>query len=243
MASTQLESARPVAPIGLARIVQTSSRWLGRAGRALFALLQAYLLTVLIGFWPVNNNFRPPADGVTIYVISNAVHADLVVPLNAAGVNWREFWPDSVFRENTDWATHAAIGWGDRGFYLHTPTWKELRVSTALYALFWPSPSCMHVDLCLPEELPSTARRVIIAPDQYAALVQYIRQSFVVDEHGRPAPISGEAYGPADAFFEAHGAYTAINTCNAWLGRALRQAGVRTGWYTPWPKSVQLYLP
>jgi uncharacterized protein (TIGR02117 family) len=67
--------------------------------------------------------------------------------------------------------------------------------------------------------------------------------SFRRDEDGRFQLIDGAAYGSNDAFYEAHGAYHAFNTCNCWVGRGLKAAGVRTGWFTPLPKTVSLYLP
>jgi Protein of unknown function (DUF2459) len=59
---------------------------------------------------------------------------------------------------------------------------------------------------------------------------------------GRFLLIEGGAYGTDDAFYYAHGSYHAFNTCNCWVGRGLKAAGVRTGWFTPLPKTVSLYM-
>ena len=38
---------------------------------------------------------------------------------------------------------YVAIGWGDRGFYVDTPTWADLKLSTLCNALFVPSESVL----------------------------------------------------------------------------------------------------
>jgi hypothetical protein len=52
----------------------------------------------------------------------------------------------------------------------------------------------------------------------------------------------GRGYGPDDIFYEANGGYSFILTCNEWTGRALRQAGVRTGLWTPLNQSIMWRL-
>ncbi|MEQ8790817.1 MAG: TIGR02117 family protein [Pirellulaceae bacterium] len=211
--------------------------------RLILLAMLLYAAIVLVGLIPVNNDFEPTADGVEIHVISNAVHADLVMPIEAAGVDWRERFPAACFRGDTADATHVAIGWGDRGFFLETPTWADLKASTTANALLWPSDSCMHVRLTKLNYLAEDARSVRISPEQYGRLVEHIRSTFVQNGDGSFLPIAGAHYGQHDAFFAARGAYHGLNTCNSWAGRGLRSAGVRTGWLTPLPKTVYWYLP
>lgn len=45
--------------------------------------------------------------------------------------------------KNTDF-NYIAFGWGDKGFYLDTPTWADLKFSTAFKAAFWMGQSAMH---------------------------------------------------------------------------------------------------
>ena len=39
-----------------------------------------------------------------------------------------------------------AFGWGDREFYIHTRTWRELRPGAAASALLGLGPAAMHVE-------------------------------------------------------------------------------------------------
>lgn len=136
----------------------------------------------------------------------------------------------------------AVIGWGDRGFFLETPTWSDLKMTTAANALLVPSQSCLHVYLTNPQFLTASRRRVRISQQQYEQLCAFIDNSFSRDAADNYQPIPGISYSQSDAFFAANGSYHAFATCNCWVGNALRSAGVRCGWFTPLPKSVYLYL-
>ena len=69
-----------------------------------------------------------------------------------------------------------------------------------------------------------------------------MRRSLRRNPDGTLQPIPGSNYGDRDAFFEAVGDYSAVNTCNNWVGRAMQVAGIRVGWFTPLPKTMFLYL-
>jgi hypothetical protein len=55
--------------------------------------------------------------------------------------------------------------------------------------------------------------------------------------------ISGAHYGHNDAFFQANGHYSLLQTCNTWTGAGLRAAGVKVSRWTPLPNLVTWYLP
>lgn len=213
--------------------------------RTLVLLFAIYLVFVLIGLAPVNNEFTPAgADGVEIFVMSNPVHADIVMPIQTEVINWREHFPDDCFRGNTKAATHVAVGWGDRGFFLETPTWADMKLSTAANAVFVPSETCLHVAMYKSVKTGPNMRAVRISTKQYRQLVNFVAGRFRKrDGESGFQQIKGAAYGRHDAFFEAVGQYHGFYTCNSWVGSALQAAGVRVGWMTPLPKTVFLYLP
>ena len=135
----------------------------------------------------------------------------------------RKDFPDSTFTGPTGRYTHVAIGWGDKGFFLETPTWDKLKVSTALNALFFPSDSCMHVTMTSPRYLGKDSRSVRISREQYQALVDYVNSSFSSNKKGEKSQIEGVHYFQYDAFFEAEGSYNGVNTCNAWVSWAMQE--------------------
>lgn len=201
-----------------------------------------YVCILIVGMFPVNIDFQSPKeDGISIYVTSSSVHADLFVPVQFEDIDWRREFEHVQTTANVDKEIYVAIGWGDRGFYLETETWDDLKLSTTFNALLLPSRSCIHIDYTSPNYYPS-AKRITITAEQYRDLVEYIRRSIKRDEKGHPIQIHGFAYGQTDAFIEAHGSYHLLNTCNSWIGRALAKGGVRTPWLTPLPHTPTLYL-
>ncbi len=218
-------------------------KWFKRLCKATVLLLALYVTIVIVGLIPVNNDFQPDPDGVLIHVTSNAVHADLIIPVSNSTIDWRHEFPNDLFSGSTLTATHVAFGWGDKGFFIETPTWDDLKVGTAANALLIPSDSCMHVAYTSADSYGREKRSVLISKNQYRKLVDFIETSFETNDSGRRIAISGSAYGSRDAFFESRGHYHALNTCNSWVGRALAAAGVRVPWLTPMPKSPMLYLP
>ena len=89
--------------------------------RAICFAVAIYLAAVLVGLCPVNNDFEPTPDGIEIFLISTSVHADVVLPINNETINWRERFSADCFLGDTRRATHVAIGWGDRRFFLESP--------------------------------------------------------------------------------------------------------------------------
>lgn len=224
------------------RPIQTTRlHWSRRIRKGFVYAFLLYVGVLAIGLIPVNNDFLPSRDGVRIYLVSNAVHADLILPVRTEVVDWTSTFSKTRFLGDVSAQTHVALGWGDKGFYLETQTWDDLKVSTAANALFLPSTSCMHVDFIRPEDYTDKVA-ITISPEQYAKLVSFIQESFALDSEGKIQQIEGYAYSMTDAFFEARGSYHLFNTCNSWIGRALKQAGVRTPWYSPMPKTPMLYL-
>jgi uncharacterized protein (TIGR02117 family) len=212
-----------------------------RLVKAFFLFWIGYATIVLVGLIPVNNQFRPSDQGVRIYLISSAIHADIIVPIVSEQKDWKSHFATKTFRSDLSNQTHVAFGWGDKGFYLETETWSDFKLTTAANALFLPSASCMHVTFTRPEYMANKVA-VTISPEEYQKLVSFIEGSFVSDDANGFLQIGGYAYSYTDAFFEAHGRYHLLNTCNSWVGRALKHAGVRVPFLSPLPGTPMLYL-
>jgi uncharacterized protein (TIGR02117 family) len=211
-----------------------------RGGTAALALaIIAYVAAALIGgAWPVNQGWRPASAGVTVFVEAGAIHTGLVLPKVAAGVDWRGLArPGDIADPRYAGYDHVAIGWGERGFFLGTPTWLKARPGPIVRALTGSDATLMHVEH-VPAPAPGRDERpVTLTPAEYRRLAAFIAASF------RPGGRRWRGYGPNDAFYDARGRYDAIRTCNSWTGEALRYAGVRMGAWTPLPGLVTWWLP
>jgi uncharacterized protein (TIGR02117 family) len=209
----------------------------------LVGLLGLYTLTALVlGLVPRNSGFVETADGVEIYVRTNGVHADLVVPTQWNGIDWGAEFPARDMGGLVAHSRWIAFGWGDRGFMLTTPTWADLRPGTAFFALSGLGQGAMHVEY-LDSPGAYDARRVRLSAEQYRRLAAFVRESFVRDAAGAVRRIDAPGYFGTDAFYEAVPTYTFWFTCNEWTRRALAAAGVRTAWWAPFDIAVMHHLP
>jgi len=199
-----------------------------------------YLAAALVGaLIPVNRNWREPDSGVTVYLADNGVHADLILPATAQGLDWRALLPARDVVDTGD-AHYVAFGAGERAVYLDTPTWADLKVGTALHALGG-GERVVHVEWVRD---PSYATQAIrLTPAQYRRLWAAIRAEFRLDPRGRPQRIAHPGYGPADAFYLGIGKASALSTCNVWVADRLRVAGVRTPLWSPFVQGLVRWYP
>lgn len=209
----------------------------------LVRLLLAYLMSaIFLGFIPVNTGFRQPSEGTDIFIVSNGVHTDFVLPMVNDHMDWRTIFDPEDFGSLLQAAPFIAFGWGDKGFYLNTPEWSDLTFQTAVKAVFIPSPSAMHVTLT---GKPSPGDRIIkirIKTEQYISLRNYILDSFLVGPEGKAVPVDHPGYGMNDLFYESDIAFHLFRTCNVWTNTGLRKAGIRTSAWTPFDRPILYQL-
>jgi len=181
-------------------------------------------------------------DEVDIYLRTNGVHADLVLPVAALDVDWRRRLPLNDPDVADGGFPYLAFGWGDRGFYLTTPTWADLKVTTALCALSGLDDTVMHVQAANAPEPGSRSAELRLSAAQYHHLVDFIDHSFDRDAGGAPIPIPNAHYGRHDSFFAGRGHYSAFMTCNEWTRQALAHADLRTPLWAPFDLALFHHL-
>lgn len=172
---------------------------------------------------------------VDIYILTNGAHTDLVVPIKTNIVDWSEKVPfGNIKSKSPEDYTWIAFGWGDKGFYLNTPTWADLKFSTAIEAAFWLSESAMHCTYYRDLQENNNCIKIKITENQYRDLTQYIDNKFDKDEKGNYIFIDTTAvYGDSDAFYEARGTYSFLYTCNTWANYGLKAAEQKYALWTP----------
>ncbi len=182
-------------------------------------------LAALFSYWGTSPKKLACSANQIIYVSSNGMHIDLVLP--------KDLLPASFvsYLSPNNKTKYYAIGWGDKGFYLDTPTWAELKASTAMKAMLIKSPTAMHVTQYRakqPHWVP-----IAVCAEQITILNQHITSTFEKDTKGNPVEIIGAGYTPDDRFYEAHGNYTGIKTCNIWVNQGLKKASIKTSRWSP----------
>jgi len=210
---------------------------------ALLKLLLFYLfISLTLGSIPVNTGFKEASEGMEIYIVSNGVHTDFVLPMKNDLMDWRDFFKSGDFGSSMVHAPYIAFGWGDRGFYLNTPEWSDLKLKTALVALLVPSRSAMHVTLWGEPETGRLAKRIRISQSQYARIVDYIEQSFLKGPEGEPIRLDHPGYGEYDLFYASGLTFHLFRTCNVWTNTGLIRSGLRTSLWTPFDRPILFQL-
>lgn len=198
----------------------------------------AFIALYLLSAWGLGN--IPVAaepvttQDVTIYILTNGVHTDIVVPVKNDQMDWRK----EIKFENTAGkdtaATYLGMGWGDKGFYLNTPTWAQLKFSVAFNAATGLSSSAIHATFHKELVESSSCKKILISKAQYTRLIAYITQSFETDGDGHFINIKTNAnYDKDDAFYEAKRKYNLFYTCNTWANNALKACGQKACLWTP----------
>jgi len=209
------------------------NKWPGRAIAAILAVPGLYLLAALIGsLIPINWAWREAAQGTTIYIADNGIHADIIMSVEANGLDWRPLIPMRDFAAPSAGARWVAFGSGEQHVYLETPRWRDIRPATIWSALAG-GRRVMHVEYV--ESPAYAAREIRLRPDEYRRLWAAIRSDFLLDKRGRPQRMYHPGYGPSDAFYRGTGKANAVRTCNAVVAHWLRLAGVET---SAWPPFV-----
>ncbi|CUX29650.1 TIGR02117 family protein [Agrobacterium genomosp. 13] len=211
-------------------MLRSIRRWIG-GGLLLIVLLLVFGTIVPRPFFA--DGAGGPRDR-EILLLSNPIHTDIALPVDEdLRRTFAELQEDGI-AVNHPAAAYLVFGWGGRSFYTETPTWADLKPMPVLRS-FTLDQSVMHVDVTgdFPADLAGV-KRLRISEAGYQRLLAGIGGSFVRRDR-KVQLIPGVAYGFNDAFFEANGWFNAFAGCNTWSAAMLRQAGIRTGWWTPLP--------
>lgn len=215
-------------------IKKTATLFLKTLG-GIIALILLYLFcAVLLPFIPVKEKPTDEPKTVAVYLYTNGVHTDIVVPVKNSQIDWSKKVPfGNTLSQATDYK-YLGIGWGDKGFYLDTPTWAELKFSTAFKAAFWLGESALHTTYYYKMTEGEDCEKIMISPSQYTALIKFVDDRFDKNTKGENILVPTDAvYSRADAFYEAKGSYSFLYTCNTWTNDALKVAGQKAALWTP----------
>jgi len=216
-------------------------------GRGLAATLAAPFLILALWFvagfagalLPGRVTPQPGPPLHEIRLIGTAIHYDLALPLTPAIRDRFAFAESAGVPLQDPSAQWLLIGWGARGFYTQAGSYADLPLAaTARAALGDASVIRLEVWPAFPpEEVPGT-QILHLSGTGLAALLDHI-----AGELGAvPRPLPGASLTDTDAFFYAQTRFSALRTCNVWLGEALRAAGQPLGAWTPTPQALRLSL-
>ncbi|MDO4728191.1 MAG: TIGR02117 family protein [Bacteroidota bacterium] len=197
------------------------------------------VLAFLLPFIQINSKKTKSDQQIRIYILTNGVHTDIVCPIKSSVIDWSDFVSINNVKKTDLNYQYVAFGWGDKGFYLNTPTWADLTFSTAFKAAFWLSESAMHTTFYTDVKLDENCVQVDVNLDDYQTMVELIQNQFKKDANKKPLLIHTESvYGNNDAFYEAHGTYSLFFTCNTWANSILKKSNQKAALWTATDKGI-----
>ena len=162
---------------------------------------------------------RSDIPAFAVWVVDHGWHTAIVVRRSDVD---ETIWPEvKDFPE----AAFVEIAWGDRDFYMDDRATGWL----ALKAAFFTSGSVLHVvgfNTPIATYFPgSDVVELRVSRRGFDAMTQVFHDEYQRDETNRPVRLAPGLYG-ASRFYAARGRYHLFNTCNTWVARALRDAGL-----------------
>jgi uncharacterized protein (TIGR02117 family) len=208
-----------------------------RSLAVIFALPALYLAASLI--LPLIPGPGPDLSGPLtrqIGLLQGPIHTDILFPLTpevrsrfafaaAAGV--------PVYHPDAQW---LVFGWGSAAFYTTAGTYADITASAVLTAATGDD-AVIRLDILGPLPPMENLRFLRLSEAQFQALLARTSAAFVGDQ-----PLTRPGFTGTDAFFPARGHFSALSTCNVWLGETLRASGIPFGLWTPANWSVTLSL-
>ncbi|MFC6269072.1 TIGR02117 family protein [Frigoriflavimonas asaccharolytica] len=192
------------------------------------------ICALLIPYIQIDEKPTSEPKNIAVYIYTNGVHTDIVMPIKTEQIDWSAKIPyNNILSKSTDFK-YVGIGWGDKGFYLDTPTWADLKFSTAFNAAFWLGDSALHTTFYKTMTEAEDSRKIMITKSQYAELIKFVDERFDKNASGQNILIPTNAvYSKSDAFYEAKGSYSFFYTCNTWTNQALKISGQKAALWTP----------
>ena len=183
------------------------------------------LISLIFSYISVQPSQKNSPKNHTIYLHTNGVHLDIAL----AKADLDSLLLKDLKHQPQD--RYFSFGWGDRNFYLNTPTWGDLTAKNAVTALFLTSETLIHLTRYANKR--TSWKEIKVGEAQLKAMNDYLLGSFKLDEQGQKTILSGKGYSFRDDFYEAIGSYSCFNTCNSWVNAAFKQCGVKACLWTP----------
>jgi len=205
-------------------------KWLLRGALVPVLIIGLYLLAATIGGvipGPVADIVDAPANR-RIGLVTSPIHTDVLLPLDDATRAAFGFATRAGVPLDLAQAEWVAVGWGGRAFYTTTGTYLDLSAATVLKSVFGDA-AVLRVDAipAIPPDHPAV-RYLDVSQPQIDALI-----GIILSDLSDAAALDTPGFNATDAFFPAKGRFQIWRTCNAWLGEALRAAGIPAGIWTP----------
>lgn len=220
-------------------------RWLRRAGFGLALSIACYFVAAVAGaVIPGRSASMASADPeqtVEVLLVSGPIHYDFLLPATKDTLSQFRVTETAGLAVGEPWVRWLAVGWGAREFYTTVGSYRDLSANAVWRGLSGDR-SVMQISAVGELRNDLLVKRLRLSQAQYRALMQNIVTYLARDRTGGLVPVPKAGMSRESAFFESNTRFHLFNTCNAWVGWMLREAGVKFGGWTPTPYAVTLSL-
>jgi len=157
-----------------------------------------------------------------IFIVKDSIHSDFVFHSS----DW-----NSIFITEKK---YIMIGWGDRGIFLETKTWPELKLDNVMRAFFGLNDSVIRIKFL--DRLPECYQTSKIDKRQFEYLKNYIMSSFLDFQEIKKE----DDYCEDGCYYRSKLKYNCINTCNNWVNTGLYKAKLTTRTWAPLSFNVNI---
>jgi uncharacterized protein (TIGR02117 family) len=223
------------------QVVLKALRW--------FVLVFVFGLIIYAVFALISAAVPVPAEEVhagelrsyDVYLLKSGPHTDFLVQVKTQVHDWSVDFPYANNANPDSTLPWLAIGWGDKGFYLNTPTWADLTCKTAVSAAAGLGTAGIHASYyySIPSDRPLV--HLSFSERQYRRLCEYIRHTLVADESGNRIMLLPQKQGinfGNDRYYDAYGRYSMLHTCNTWVNNGLKASGQRACLWTGFAEGI-----
>lgn len=219
-------------------MIRRLGKILGRLFGAAFLVVALFLVAAgLGGLIPGRSADLPPGEDVQIGLLYGPIHVDFLLPATPETREALQFARAGGVRVDGSDVGYFIVGWGARDFYTTTPEWADMSARATIRAITGDA-SVLRIDTVRPGIAFDQVPQLSLSSAQYTALLAEITATAAPDALG----LEVQGHRPTSGFVEARGRFHILRTCNTWVGRVLRRAGVPMGAWTPTPYSVRLSL-
>lgn len=202
-----------------------------RIGYGLCSVLATIALLTIAALTPRQWQASSQSQGsqFSVYVSGDALHTNFFVPVRTPAFDWNQHLALAEIGQNVPASyRYLQFGWGDRIFYVETPSWAKISVLSALRSLVLQNPAALFVKghSAVPHYPNETLKCVRLSEGNYLKLMHFIEASFQTNQ-GKTLRI-GTGQDGDSSFYAANGRYSSLKTCNSWIADGLRTADVNT---------------
>ena len=184
------------------------------------AAMLLVMLAGCAGSLPVAETETHKGASRIVHVANHGWHTGLIV--RSADIP-EDAWP--ARRDFAD-ARYLELGWGDREYYVR----EDPSIWIALRALLWPTDSAIHavaVREAIEREFPtSEIVELRVSEAGFQRLVELVAASHARDAAGDWIVLAPGQRSNRSRFYASERRFHLFETCNTWVARALREAGV-----------------